>query len=147
MRPYEQVDELRQAVDELGVRIYTALRDGGLDAEPLVEPACLTEEWGASTPITRELLERPVTELTAADRARLGEALLDGIGFMPSFALEPGLLVSLEEALNKVIVVLTVFRKTQDGTQAADVDRAIAAKKRCEVEHDLTTTHVFERSA
>ncbi|MGW4644678.1 hypothetical protein ACWEN6_39645 [Sphaerisporangium sp. NPDC004334] len=44
-------------------------------------------------------------------------------------------------------MVLTVFRKTQDGTQAADVDRAIAAKKRCDAEHDLTTTHVFERSA
>ncbi|MEU9890931.1 type II toxin-antitoxin system RelE/ParE family toxin [Sphaerisporangium sp. NPDC051011] len=48
---------------------------------------------------------------------------------------------------NKVIVVLTVFRKTQDGTQTADIDRAIAAKKRCEAEHDLTITHVFERSA
>ncbi|WP_329426306.1 type II toxin-antitoxin system RelE/ParE family toxin [Streptosporangium sp. NBC_01495] len=40
-------------------------------------------------------------------------------------------------------VILTVFRKTQ----ATDTDRAIAAKKRCEAEHDLTTTHVFERSA
>ena len=48
---------------------------------------------------------------------------------------------------NKVIVVLTVFRKAQDGTQTADIDRAIAAKKRCEAEHDLTATHVFERSA
>ncbi|MEU8058175.1 type II toxin-antitoxin system RelE/ParE family toxin [Microbispora bryophytorum] len=47
---------------------------------------------------------------------------------------------------NKVIVILTVFRKTQDGTQTADIDRAITAKKRCESEHDLTTTHVFERS-
>lgn len=102
MHPYEQTDELRQAVDELGVRIYTALRDGGLDAEPLVELACLMEEWGASTPVTRELLERFATELTAADLARLGEALLDGIGFRPTFALEPGLLVSLEEALKVV---------------------------------------------
>ncbi|MET8986249.1 hypothetical protein ABZW49_12420 [Nonomuraea wenchangensis] len=48
---------------------------------------------------------------------------------------------------DKVIVILTVFRKTQDGTQTADIDRAIAARKRCEAEHDLTTTHVFERSA
>ncbi len=46
-----------------------------------------------------------------------------------------------------MIVILTVFRKTQDGSQAADIDRAITAKKRCEAEHDPTTTHVFERSA
>ncbi|MEU8381403.1 hypothetical protein [Streptosporangium sp. NPDC048865] len=37
---------------------------------------------------------------------------------------------------SKVIVILTVFRKTQNGTQAADLDRAIAAEKRCEAEHD-----------
>ncbi|MER6825638.1 hypothetical protein ABT352_06595 [Streptosporangium sp. NPDC000563] len=102
MHPYEQADELRRAVDELGVRIYTALRDGGLDADPLIELACLMEDWGVSTPVTRELLERLATELTAADLARLGEALLGGIGFIPSFALEPSLLVSLEEALKDV---------------------------------------------
>ncbi|MFI6883519.1 hypothetical protein [Streptosporangium canum] len=97
MHPYEQADELCQAVDELGVRIHTALRDGGLDAEPLVEPACLMKEWGASTPVTREPLERLATELTAADLA-----LLDEIGFGPTFALEPDLLVPLEEALKVV---------------------------------------------
>ena len=102
MPPYEQADELRQAVDELGVRIYTALRDAGLDAGLLVELACLMEEWGVSTAATRELLERPATELTAADLTRLGEALLDGTGFSPTFALEPGLLVQLEEALKVV---------------------------------------------
>ncbi|MBB2911007.1 hypothetical protein FHS43_002272 [Streptosporangium becharense] len=102
MPPHEQADDLHQAVDELGVRIYTALRDGGLDAEPLIELACLMEEWSVSTPVTRELLERPAAGLTAAELARLGEALLDGIGFGPSFALEPGLLVPLEEALKVV---------------------------------------------
>ncbi|GAA1024585.1 hypothetical protein Aple_009140 [Acrocarpospora pleiomorpha] len=56
-------------------------------------------------------------------------------------------MIDLLKPSNKVIVVLTVFRKTQDGTQAADINRAIAAKKRCEAEHDLTITHVFERSA
>ncbi|MEU5876792.1 type II toxin-antitoxin system RelE/ParE family toxin [Spirillospora sp. NPDC047279] len=47
---------------------------------------------------------------------------------------------------SQAIVILTVFRKTQTGTQAADIDRAMAAKKRCEAEHDLATTHLFERS-
>lgn len=48
---------------------------------------------------------------------------------------------------DQAIVLLTVFRKTSEGTQTADINRAIAAKKRCEAEHDLATTHVFERSA
>lgn len=48
---------------------------------------------------------------------------------------------------DKAIVILTVFRKAQEGAQTPDIARAIAAKKRCEAEHDLTTTHVFERSA
>jgi phage-related protein len=47
---------------------------------------------------------------------------------------------------NQAIVILTVFRKTRQGTQTADINRAIAIKKQCEAEHDLTTTHVFERS-
>ncbi|WP_436759236.1 hypothetical protein [Streptosporangium sp. V21-05] len=102
MPPREQDDELDQAVDELSVRVYTALRDGGLDAKPLVELARLTEERDVPPPVTRALLERPAAELTAADLARLGEALLDGIGFGPTFALEPGLLVPLEEALEVV---------------------------------------------
>ncbi|MEU1877699.1 hypothetical protein ABZ470_10325 [Streptosporangium sp. NPDC020072] len=102
MHPYEQDDELDQAVEELSVRVYTALRDGGLDAGPLVELARLVEEWDVPTSVTRELLERPATKLTDADLARLGKAFLDDIGFAPTFALEPDLLVPLEEALKVV---------------------------------------------
>ncbi|MFF3445054.1 hypothetical protein [Streptosporangium sp. NPDC002721] len=98
----EQADELDQAVDELSARVHTMLRDGGLDAGPLVELARLAEEQDVPIPVTRELLERPATGLTAGDLARLGEALLDAIGFGPTFALEPGLLVPLEEALKVV---------------------------------------------
>jgi len=102
MYPYERDDELDRAVDELSVRLHTALRDGGLDAGPLVEPARLTQEWDVPTPVTRELLEHPTVELTSADLARLGEALLDAIGFAPTFALEPNLPVPLQEALKVV---------------------------------------------
>jgi hypothetical protein len=100
--PYEQVEQVEQAVDELSGRIYTALRDGGLDAEPVVELARLLEEWDVPTPITRELLERPTTDLTVADLTRLGETLLEEINFGPTFALEPSLLVPLEQALKVV---------------------------------------------
>ncbi|MER7133332.1 hypothetical protein [Streptosporangium saharense] len=93
---------LRQAVDELGAHVHTALRDGGLEADLLLEVACLVEEWSVSTPATRELLERPTAELTAADLVRLGEALLGETGFRPTFALEPGLLAPFEEALKVV---------------------------------------------
>lgn len=102
MHPYGQADELDQAVEELSVRVYTALRDGGLDAGSLVELARLMEEWDVPTSVTRELLEHPAAGLTDADLARLGKALLDEIGFGPTFALEPGLLVPLEEALKVV---------------------------------------------
>ncbi|MEV4377889.1 hypothetical protein [Streptosporangium sp. NPDC049644] len=96
---YERTERI---VDELSKRIYTALRDGGLEAEPLIELACLLAEWGASLPVTRELLERPTADLTAADLPRLGKALLDETGFRPTFALEPSLLVPLEQKLKIV---------------------------------------------
>jgi phage-related protein len=47
----------------------------------------------------------------------------------------------------RVIILLTVFRKTREGTQRADVDRAVRAKKACQAEHDMTITHHFERNA
>jgi hypothetical protein len=45
-----------------------------------------------------------------------------------------------------VIILLTVFRKTRDGVQKADVERAVRAKKTCSAEHDMTITHDFERN-
>jgi hypothetical protein len=42
---------------------------------------------------------------------------------------------------------LTVCRKTREGTQRADVDRAVRAKKACQAEHDMTITHHFETNA
>ncbi|MEV0589844.1 hypothetical protein [Nonomuraea cavernae] len=69
-------EQAAQVVDELRDRIYTALRDGGLDVEHIVELACLLEEWEVSTPATREVLERPLAQLTGADLTRLGERLL-----------------------------------------------------------------------
>ncbi|MFI6455668.1 hypothetical protein ACIBF6_29395 [Streptosporangium amethystogenes] len=96
---YERTERI---VDELSSRIYTALRDGGLEAELLIELACLLEEWDESSPVTRELLERPTADLTAADLPRLGKALLDETGFGPTFALEPTLLVPLEQELKIV---------------------------------------------
>jgi hypothetical protein len=47
----------------------------------------------------------------------------------------------------RVIILLTVFRKTCEGVQRADVDGAIRAKKTCQADHDMTITHHFERSA
>ncbi len=47
----------------------------------------------------------------------------------------------------RVIILLTVFRKTREGVQKADVDRAIRSEKTCQAEHDMTITHHFERNA
>jgi phage-related protein len=47
----------------------------------------------------------------------------------------------------QAIILLTIFRKTREGVQKADVDRAIRAKKMCQAGHDMTITHYFERNA
>ncbi|MFI7440778.1 hypothetical protein [Nonomuraea indica] len=99
MRSEEQAIQVETAL--MG-RIYTALRDGGLEAEPVLELAYLREEWGESTPATRELLERPAAQLTATDLIRLGEDLLRDVDFTPSLALEPRLWATLEHALEVV---------------------------------------------
>ncbi|MFG1619806.1 hypothetical protein [Nonomuraea wenchangensis] len=95
-------EQAEQRVDELSCRIYTALRDGGLETEPLLELAYLLEEWDMSTPATQELLKRPAAQLTTADLTRLGESLLRDSNFEPTFALEPRLWATLEHALEVV---------------------------------------------
>jgi hypothetical protein len=55
MRSYENS---QQVFDELSGQIYAALREGVLDAEPVVELARLLEEWGQHIPAVREVLER-----------------------------------------------------------------------------------------
>ncbi|MFI9840584.1 hypothetical protein ACIHFD_26360 [Nonomuraea sp. NPDC051941] len=95
-------EEARQVIDELTGRIYLALRDGALDAEPVIALACLLEEADISTPATRELLERPTAHLTTADVTRLGKRLLRDVRFEPTFALKPSLWVALEQALKLV---------------------------------------------
>ncbi|MFG1709518.1 hypothetical protein ACFLIM_40675 [Nonomuraea sp. M3C6] len=95
-------EQAKQHAIELRSRIYTALRDGDLDVEPVLELAYLLEEWGVSTPATREILERPLARLTERDLARLGRRLLKDAGFEPTFALVPDLWVALERALRAV---------------------------------------------
>jgi putative component of toxin-antitoxin plasmid stabilization module len=46
----------------------------------------------------------------------------------------------------RMIVLLTVFSKTRNGPQHDDVVRALNAKKTCRADHDMTATHVFDRS-
>jgi hypothetical protein len=84
---------------ELMGRIHTALRHGDLDAESVLELACVLEESGVSTPVTRELLERPAGEPSVADLTRLGGSLLRAAHFEPTFALDPTLWTTLESAL------------------------------------------------
>ncbi|GAA3166946.1 hypothetical protein GCM10010466_67090 [Planomonospora alba] len=57
------------AFAEVGGRIYAALRSGDLDAGPVLELACLLEEWGRRTVAVQEVLERPTADLTVADPA------------------------------------------------------------------------------
>ncbi|MEU0572182.1 hypothetical protein ABZ297_43205 [Nonomuraea sp. NPDC005983] len=95
-------EQAQPVVDELTGRIYVALRDDDLDAEPVIALACLLEEAGMSTPATRELLERVTAHLTAADVTRLGRGLLRDANFEPTFSHDPSLWAALEQALNVV---------------------------------------------
>jgi hypothetical protein len=95
-------ERFRKIVDELSGRIYVALRDGGLDAEPVVELACALYEWGWRGPAVQEVLEHPAAQLRVQDVIRLGHRLLEEIHFEPTFALEPGLWTTLEQALRIV---------------------------------------------
>ncbi|WP_061299719.1 type II toxin-antitoxin system RelE/ParE family toxin [Herbidospora cretacea] len=45
----------------------------------------------------------------------------------------------------RMIILLTVFAKTRNGPQHDDVERAVKAKNACQLGHDMTTTHVFDR--
>lgn len=91
-----------KAIAELSGRIHTALRDGDLEAEPILELACLLEEHGVTTSATQELLARPLAHLTAADLTRLSRSLLNEAGFEPTFTLEPRLWTTLVQALEIV---------------------------------------------
>ncbi|GAA4582748.1 hypothetical protein GCM10023194_18360 [Planotetraspora phitsanulokensis] len=97
---FSEQDEM--AAEQLAAQVYRRLREGGLQAEPVVELACLVEESGLSGPAVREILERRTTELTPADVARLGRGLLDAMDFEPGFDLEPGRWATLETALKIV---------------------------------------------
>ena len=55
--------------------------------------------------------------------------------------------ISFWKTQGQVIILLTVFRKTREGVQRADVDRAVRMKETCQAEHDMTITHHFERNA
>lgn len=45
-----------------------------------------------------------------------------------------------------LIILLTVFQKTRNGVQKADVDRAFQAMKTCRAGHAKETVHDFERN-
>jgi len=53
----------------------------------------------------------------------------------------------LLEPEGRLIILLTVFRKTREGAQKPDVDRAVRSKATCQAENARTITHQFERNA
>jgi phage-related protein len=55
--------------------------------------------------------------------------------------------ISFWKAEGRLIILLTVFRKTREGAQKSDVDRAVRGKATCQAEHARTITRQFERNA
>jgi phage-related protein len=117
-----------------------------IDLEPIVEAWLLDLSYGHYQRVMRNVDDYLVTggipdgnhvkKLQGADGAYELRVALDRTTWRISFW-KPG---------GQRIILLTVFRKTRNGVQKSDVDRAIRAMKTCETQHDETITHDFERS-
>ncbi|MBP2702624.1 hypothetical protein JOL79_02265 [Microbispora sp. RL4-1S] len=94
--------QVEGTVRRLAAQVYRALHGNGLQAEPVVELACLMEELGLSGPAVREILERRPVDLSPSDVDRLGRGLLELMDFEHGFDLEPGLWETLESAVEAV---------------------------------------------
>lgn len=88
--------------DQLCRRVFTAIREGRLEADPVVELACELLDWGHGGPAVREVVERAPAELSARELAGLAARLLDEAAFEPGFDLLPERLEVLREALRVV---------------------------------------------
>ncbi|WP_106399422.1 type II toxin-antitoxin system RelE/ParE family toxin [Actinocorallia populi] len=118
-----------------------------IDLEPEVEAWLLSLPYGHYQRVMRNVDDHLVTggvadgdhvkKLKDADGVHELRVVLDHTTWRITFW-KPG---------KRLIILLTVFRKTREGVQRADVDRAIRAKKTCQAYHDLTIIHHFERSS
>ncbi|WP_157436614.1 hypothetical protein [Actinospica robiniae] len=88
--------------DLLCRRVFTALREGRLEADPVVELACELLDWGHYGSAVREVVERVPAGLAAGELAGLAARLLDEAAFEPGFDLVPERLDVLREALRVV---------------------------------------------
>jgi hypothetical protein len=88
--------------DRYATAVYTGLRDGAVDRATAFDLACLVLEYFPLSQAARELAE---ASLADGDERRLTEAarsFLAAERFEPGFDLEPGLLTTLERAMEAV---------------------------------------------
>ena len=131
---------------DLPSRIYIIEVMIEIDLEPEVEAWLLALPYGHYQRVMRNVDDYLVTggipdgdhvkKLQAAEGVYELRVALDRTTWRITFW-KPG---------GQLIILLTFFRKTRDGTQRADVDRAVRAMNTCRAEHDRTITHDFERS-
>ncbi|MFC4029958.1 hypothetical protein ACFO3J_00570 [Streptomyces polygonati] len=94
--------EALHRAERLSEQVYRKLRAGlRVDAEA-VELACLLLDWGHTADIVRELVVRRPADIPEAEMAELAAKLLRAVAFDPGFALAPGRLPVLEEAVRGV---------------------------------------------
>ena len=131
---------------DLPSRIYIIEVMIEIDLEPEVEAWLLALPYGHYQRVMRNVDDYLVTggipdgdhvkKLQAAEGVYELRVALDRTTWRITFW-KPG---------GQLIILLTFFRKTRDGTQRADVDRAVRAMNTCRTEHDRTITRDFERS-
>jgi hypothetical protein len=85
--------------DRLAGPVYAGARDGNLRPEAAFDMACFLMEWAQPDPAFGDLAEASVDGSDPDGMADLARRALAIVAFVPDFALEPRLLMTLEQAL------------------------------------------------
>lgn len=88
--------------DRYADAVYAGVRDGAVDRTAAFDLACMVLEYYPLNEAAGELAEASIAD---GDESRLTDAarnFLDAEGFEPGFDLEPGLLTTLEQAMESV---------------------------------------------
>lgn len=103
-------EEFQRTMDDLGGKIYVALREERPVASLAIELACFLFDWGRATPAVLQLIETKLADLSGPQSVGLAAELLQDIEFDPGFALAPHRIGNLEMALQGVQTDLSGVR-------------------------------------
>jgi transposase-like protein len=92
---------LGEEFDRLARQVYLGVREGAAISEAAFDMACLLMDWGPRDPVVEQLAEAATAGTDQERIAVLSQQVLEQ-HFEPGFDLEPGWLITLEDALGAV---------------------------------------------